>query len=626
MRIKARLTSICSVILLFGSVYAVAGTWTTLDYPGAGVTYAYGISGNDIVGTYLDAYLSSHGFLYNMTTQSWTTLDYPGTVGGTNAYGISGDNIVGTYTGGSFLYNITTQSWTTLPNYPGTPGTDESFPIMAFAISGNNIVGVYANDTSKSFLYDGTSWTTPTYPGAIVTRAFGISGNNIVGDYQASSQNNGNEQGFLFNGTNWTTIDYPGAIGTRAYDISGNNIVGFYQVSGYTHGFIYDGTNWTTLDYLEASTVPNGINGNNIAGYYFYGDGHVHGFLYNPYSGGTGEPNTPYQIATKVDLLAMAADTADYDKCFILTADIDMQGQVFMMAIIAPDISTNDYFQGTAFTGTFDGNGHKITNFTINGGSNTYLGLFGQISTGGSVKNLGLENCSVSGSEFVGGLVGYKDGGYVSNCYSTGAVSGSEFVGGLVGSGSGLSYCYSTGQVSGSSSSEYIGGLVGENEPSSISNCYSTGAVSGGPNSQYFGGLVGSGNHISNCYSTSSVSVGSGSSYIGGLVGGDYSSISDCYSTGLVSGGPNSQYVGGLVGINYVGSISSSYFLDVAGPDNGYGTPLTDVQMKQQSIFISWDFTNETTNGTNDYWRMCVDGVDYPRLTWEFTRTHFITS
>ncbi len=112
------------------------------------------------------------------------------------------------------------------------------------------------------------------------------------------------------------------------------------------------------------------------------------GSAFGKYSGGSGTAGTPYKIATKADLLALAANTDDYGKCFILTADINMAGQVFTTAIIAADNSFS-------FTGTFDGNGHKITNFTINGGS--FVGLFGYIDSGGTVKNLGLENCSVSG-------------------------------------------------------------------------------------------------------------------------------------------------------------------------------------------------------------------------------------
>jgi hypothetical protein len=116
------------------------------------------------------------------------------------------------------------------------------------------------------------------------------------------------------------------------------------------------------------------------------------------YSGGSGTSEDPYQIATKADLLALAAIPTDYNKCFILTADIDLDpnlpgGQVFTTAIIAADTDpANDSFQGTAFTGTFDDNGHKIAHFTINGGSNEFLGLFGYISSGGKVKNLGIED------------------------------------------------------------------------------------------------------------------------------------------------------------------------------------------------------------------------------------------
>jgi hypothetical protein len=326
---------------------------------------------------------------------------------------------------------------------------------------------------------------------------------------------------------------------------------------------------------------------------------------------GTGTPDDPYRIATKADLLAIAANIKCYGKCFILTADIDMEGQVFTTAIIAPDTDNSDgYFGGTAFTGVFDGNGHKIINFIIDGGSNNFLGLFGQIGYGGSVKNLGIENFAVSGSENVGGLVGYNDYGSINNCYSTGAVSGSYCsVGGLVGGNEGgsISNCHSTCQVSGY---QQAGGLVGDNH-GSISNCYSTGQVSGEG-----GGLVGENGYdgsISNCYSTGSVSGSGGSFNVGGLVGYNNGSISNCYSTGLVSG---TSGVGGLVGYSG-GTISSCYFLDTSGPEDGNGTPLTDEQMKQQASFVGWDFVWETINGTEDIWAVCED-ASYPKLAWQF--------
>ncbi len=79
------------------------------------------------------------------------------------------------------------------------------------------------------------------------------------------------------------------------------------------------------------------------------------------YSGGTGELNDPYQIATAEDLMLLGDSPEDYDKHFILTADIDLDPnlpgrKVFDKAVIAPD-NTNDKwgdFQGTPFTGQSD--------------------------------------------------------------------------------------------------------------------------------------------------------------------------------------------------------------------------------------------------------------------------------
>ncbi|MBN1392903.1 MAG: hypothetical protein JW947_08890, partial [Sedimentisphaerales bacterium] len=271
------------------------------------------------------------------------------------------------------------------------------------------------------------------------------------------------------------------------------------------------------------------------------------------YSGGSGTLENPYKIAEANDLIALAATAADYNKCFILIADINLAGQTFITAIIAKDTSSDSGYQGTSFTGVFDGNGHKITNFSISGGSNDYLGLFGQIGQVdiySRVSNLGLEDAAingVSGSATIGALAGLN-GGNIFNCYSAVPVSGESGVGGLVGSNSG-----------------------------NITNCYSTGAVSG-------------------------------ASYIGGLAGQSIGIIINSYSIGTVSGTSN---VGGLVGTG--GSIVNSYFLLGAGPDNGFGEPLTDEQMKQQASFVGWDFLGETANGTCDYWLMPEDA--YPVLS-----------
>ena len=315
---------------------------------------------------------------------------------------------------------------------------------------------------------------------------------------------------------------------------------------------------------------------------------------YAKYSGGSGTVGAPYQIATANDLLTLAADANDYDANFVLTADIDLGSSgTFTTAVIAPDTDNSNYtFEGTSFTGVFNGAGHKILSLSIEtgGAGNDYLGLFGCVKSG-KVENLRLENviiisgddsyrlgglvgfnndgniinCSSAGdvnggdnSQFIGGLVGYNYGS-ISDCYSTGTVAGYSYLGGLVGENweGDISNCYSAGAVSGGVNSGIIGGLVGENWKGDISNCYSAGAVSGGDDSETIGGLVGYNNgSLSGCYSTGTVT---GHSYLGGLVGyNDYCSISNCYSTSAVNGGAGSENLGGLVGKNY-GTISNCY-------------------------------------------------------------------
>jgi len=93
------------------------------------------------------------------------------------------------------------------------------------------------------------------------------------------------------------------------------------------------------------------------------------------YSGGAGTPEEPYKIADYIDLYTLADDTSDYDKHFVMTADIDLDPALpgrrqLTTALIAPDTSTSGGYQGTTFTGVFDGNDCNILNLTIEGGKN----------------------------------------------------------------------------------------------------------------------------------------------------------------------------------------------------------------------------------------------------------------
>lgn len=271
------------------------------------------------------------------------------------------------------------------------------------------------------------------------------------------------------------------------------------------------------------------------------------------------------------------------------------------------------------FTGSYDGDGHTIDGLYINRSSESKIGLFGTMN-GASLTDLGLTNVNITGSYYTGGLIGYSIySSSVSNCYSSGTVSGVERVGGLVGanlySSSSVSNCYSSCNVT--ASGNYSGGLVGDNGYSAtISNSYSTGNVTG---SYYVGGLTGFATTsaiISNCFSTGTVT----GNYAGGLVGTiGNSQVSNCYSTGSVTTGSNR---GGLIGYNTSSTVTNSFWdTETSGHSSSAGgTGKTTAEMKALSTFTNatWDFQDETGNGTNDYWGMnIVDNNGYPFLSWQ---------
>lgn len=358
------------------------------------------------------------------------------------------------------------------------------------------------------------------------------------------------------------------------------------------------------------------------------------------YSGGKGEPNNPYLIATDEDMNSIGAHPNDWDKHFLLVNDInlaDYTGTQF-------NIIGRDF--GRPFTGIFDGNGHTISNFSWSTSSSGFrcIGLFGVLGIVdsndmfyGEIKNLGLLNVDVNiapFSDFVGSLTGFNDFGTITNCYASGMVFAGQRSGGLVGynwEGT-IRRCHSSVETSGDRD---IASLVGTNYSGTITECYATGTVYG---NYSVGGLAGS-----NCATvTKSYALGSvygatatggligcnsdgvvedsyakgsvyGTQYVGGLVGWNYgnSIINRCYSTGHVEGASD---IGGLVGDQYWGSpvVENSFWdiitSDCNSSDGGMGL-LTD-KLQKESTFTDagWDFVEIWNIGENQ--------------TYPFLRTH----
>jgi hypothetical protein len=310
-------------------------------------------------------------------------------------------------------------------------------------------------------------------------------------------------------------------------------------------------------------------------------------------------------------------------------------------AVSAPaNVWTSIGTSTTQFSGTFDGSGYVISgvymNYSVN--SEQSFGLFGYVSSSGTIKNLWVTASYIKGKTQVGGLVGYSSG-IIINSYFSGTVIGIEKVGGLVGSNisGSIKFSYSIGTVTGEHyvgglaghssgiiiSSYFsgtvtglvsIGGLVGSNNIGSmIDSSYSLGTVKGKENvggivgfnisgkinfsysemmvtgTEYIGGFVGQNSIegiISNSYSIGTVV---GEHYVGGFIGQNFGTISYSYSIGIVAG---VSFTGGFAGKLEKGKIVYCYYNKETSrqTDTGKGEGKTTAEMKLKATFVGWDF------------------------------------
>ena len=192
-----------------------------------------------------------------------------------------------------------------------------------------------------------------------------------------------------------------------------------------------------------------------------------------------------------------------------------------------------------SYTGTFDGGGHTITGLTVTT-NDEYAGLFGWLNRAGTVKNVVMEGVQITSNQIYGGSIGGVAGyswGTIENCSVSGSVSGTVYVGGVVGAqidGS-ITGCSSSATVKGTVD---VGGVAGQtNSSATLTACYATGNViiEMDPKKNIAGGsLVGmnAGSSLLACYATGNVtSTGSSTGYmhIGGFLGNNYTTVTACY-------------------------------------------------------------------------------------------------
>ena len=192
-----------------------------------------------------------------------------------------------------------------------------------------------------------------------------------------------------------------------------------------------------------------------------------------------------------------------------------------------------------SYKGTFDGGGHTITGLTFTT-NDEFAGLFGWLNRAGTVKNVVMEGVQITSNQIYGGSIGGVVGsswGTIENCSVSGNVSGTVYVGGVVGVqiGGSITGCSSSATVKGTVD---VGGVAGQtNSSATLTACYATGNViiEINPKKNIAGGsLVGMNAGISllACYATGNVtSTGSstGKVHIGGFLGNNYTTVTAGY-------------------------------------------------------------------------------------------------
>lgn len=316
--------------------------------------------------------------------------------------------------------------------------------------------------------------------------------------------------------------------------------------------------------------------------------------------GTDGSAEKPYHIETAEQLAAISPGYLD--KHFIqvanitfLAADFQSGGTYYDGGKLWNPIGGNrdNNLTTNNFTGSYDGQNHKITNLKIARGSEANIGLFGHVGLSGSgstiIKNVVLESVDVVGGRGTGALVGRVTGNqntHIENCHvDLGTVKGDGATGGLVGSHN--SYQENAGAA--------------ERFRPVIFKCSANVDVSlrsaESPGKDKFGGLVGCSQKglISNSYSHGSVEV-DGGTRVGGFVGCilNRGILIDSYSIGTVTGS-GTEY-GGFVGNtgadNIRGTVTRSFWKKDAYGSSAGGTSKTDSELKLEVTFIGWDFQN----------------------------------
>lgn len=354
------------------------------------------------------------------------------------------------------------------------------------------------------------------------------------------------------------------------------------------------------------------------------------------------EDATEYHIATVEELAGLAKLVNEQDnsvmfkgKTVCLDNDLDLAGYEWIS--IGNGLNQGKDPDGYySFCGTFDGQGHVISNLyshdslldnednfipdsnlaTPHGRDVYKTGLFGSVYKG-TIKNLGVENADIwidpndVSTYGEGILVDFLEYSTVENCWTTGSITGGKyfekFIGGVVGTILGdcsVSGCYSKATITGN----YDGsGYTDPNGAKPMDNYDSLGGIVGG---MIYGNVT-----ISDCWFDGEIAVNSIQAAVGGIAGAIDGEVKNCLvATTEIERDPvtddDNTY---WVGFFFSGTAENNYWCD----DAKYAaTPLGETAGTAVSDFKSADVLAglQANHGTGIEW---VAGINHPTFEWD---------
>lgn len=345
------------------------------------------------------------------------------------------------------------------------------------------------------------------------------------------------------------------------------------------------------------------------------------------------DANGVYQISNGAELAWFAQQVnkgGNAKISAVLTNDIELAGFEWT------PIGMNSW--GKKFAGSFDGQGHKISNLSIDYiGTNTqvpYKGLFGYVE-GSSSKHAVIQNLTVQGNMVLtssknvigahsGGVIGRVDYADITNVHSevnvtVKRVGGNwDNLGGLVGyanNSTTIKNCSNSGDVTGY---RYAGGIAGNlSGNSSIINCTNSGNVTcAGSGAAGMAANVGNGCAITGCVNSGTIK--STGANVGGIAGDvAKAEISNCYNSGKIDCSQSTS--GAVAGRAAAGAVirNSYYAADTAA--KGVGSAADAENQTASSVTAedlkSADFVKKMNESLGS--DVFIKGPNGPMLSWQ---------